>query len=311
LVLVTTIRQMLSIADAMERGAAQRYETLAECMRRVGHADLARIFDALAIEERHHVESVERLQEAAHTTGSSADFAGFGLPETFEIEDAASAALLTPYKALSIAVRCEEEAFTFWTYVASETTDADVRVEAEMMARQELVHAAKLRHERRRAYQTERLKRQVEPVDTLDSDTMRIFIGRQEGETAEILKGAAGWLEGSMDPALLKQMRAFADSLADGAHRETMPSPAGVGLERAASVGPVGILFEAAGSVEKLIEQYLVLIGRNSYANGESSLERRCEAATATVAAMNACLYALEPSLQQLGRGASGKTVGD
>jgi len=135
LALVTTIRQMLSIADAMERGAAKRYETLGGCMRRVGHLDLARVFDALALEERHHVDSVAHLQKAAHTATSEADLAGFSLPETFGVEDAASAALLTPYKALSIAVRCEEEAFTFWTYVASETTDAGVRVQAEAMAR--------------------------------------------------------------------------------------------------------------------------------------------------------------------------------
>jgi rubrerythrin len=301
---------MLSIADAMERGAAKRYETLAECMRRVGHADLARIFDALAVEERHHVESVERLAEASKVAGPAADVAGFALPETFEIEDAGSAALLTPYKALSMAVRCEEDAFRFWTYVASETTNADVRAQAEAMARQELVHAAKLRHERRRAYHADRLKRHAEPLDALDSDTVRAFIGRQEGETAEVLNGAAGRLEGSIDPGLVKLMRTFADSLADGAHGETMPLPAGADLERAASVGPVGILFEAAGSVEKLIEQYLVLIGRNSDPDGQSPLEKRCEAATATVANMNACLYALEPSLLALGGGSSGTRSG-
>jgi rubrerythrin len=307
---VTTIRQMLSIADAMERGAAKRYETLAECMRRVGHDDLARVFDALALEERHHVESVERLAEASQTAGSGADFVGFALPETFEIEDAGSAAQLTPYKALSIAVRCEEEAFTFWTYVASETTDADVRVQAEAMARQELVHAAKLRHERRRAYHADGLKRHAEPVDALDSDAMQVFIGRQEGETADILNGAAGRLEVSIDPGLVRLMRTLAGSLANEAQRERMSLQADAGLERAASVGPVGILFEAAGSVEKLIEQYLVLLGRNAYSNGQSSLEKRCQAATSTLANMNTCLYAMEPSLQELRVGSVEKRSG-
>jgi hypothetical protein len=140
---------------------------------------------------------------------------------------------------------------------------------------------------------------------------MRAFIGRQEGETAEILTGAASRLEGSIDPNLLKMMRSFAGALADQVPKESVPFPAGVDLDRAASVGPAGILFEAAGSVEKLIEQYLVLIGRYPYQDGQSPLEKRCAAATATVANLNSSLYAMDPSLQALGRQSSGKIIGD
>jgi hypothetical protein len=71
-------------------------------------------------------------------------------------------------------------------------------------------------------------------------------------------------------------------------------------LVRAAAVGAVGILFEAAGSVEKLIEQYLVLLGRSENASGMEDVSRRCEKATAAVAGLNASLYALEPSLTEL-----------
>jgi rubrerythrin len=303
MVLVTTIRQVLSIADAMERGAAKRYATLADCMRRVGHTDLAHVFDALALEEMQHVESVKHLAQASQSVGPEADIAGFALPRTFEIDDAGSAALLTPYKALSLAVRCEEEAFTFWAYVASETANSEVRVQAEAMARQELVHAAKLRHERRRAYHAEKQQRQPEPVDVLDNDAMRAFIGRQEHETAEILNGAADRLDGSIDPDLVTLMRKFAGSMAFAESPVTKRSSGTLGnIERAAVVGSVGILFEAAGSVENLLEQYLVMMRRTEHFDGKNRLENRCESATATVANLNACLYALEPSLKELAR---------
>jgi len=299
-VLVTTIAQVLAIAGALERAAVRRYEALGACMRRVGHAELARVFEALAQEERQHVESVEHLAQASQSSGSFGDIAGLTLPETFELVDAAAAALLTPYKALSIAVRGEEQAFSFWTYVASEATNTEVRAQAEAMARQELVHAAKLRHERRHAYHAERQRWQPEAADALDGDALQSFIGRQERETATAVLDAAQRLDGQVDPGLLLLIRGFAASISAEASSEKAAIGSAANIQRAATVGAVGILFEAAGSVEKLIEQYLVLLGRSEQAGGLEEASRRCEKATATVAALNDHLYALEPSLTEL-----------
>ncbi len=289
---------MLAIADALERAAVRRYEALGACMRRVGHADLARVFEALAQEERQHVDSVEHLMAASQSAGSAGDIAGFALPETFEIGDAAAAALLTPYKALGIAVRGEEQAFSFWTYLASEAANSEVRAQAEAMARQELVHAAKLRHARRQAYHAERQLKQPEAADALDDHAMQGFIARQERETSTALRDAARQLEGQVDPGLLHLIRGFAASIS--ASDETAATESAALMQRAAAVGAVGILFEAAGSVEKLIEQYLVLLRRSENASGLEATSRRCERATAAVAALNDCLYALEPSLTEL-----------
>jgi len=299
MVLVTTVQQVLVLADALERAAVRRYEVLGACMRRVGHPELARVFEALAQEERQHVESVEHLTHS-HASGPAAEIVGMTLPETFEIADAATAALLTPYKALGIAVRGEEQAFSFWTYVASESANAEVRRQAETMARQELVHAAKLRHERRRAYHAERQGTPQEPADTLDDAALRNFIARQESETANALHDAAEHLKGAIDPDLLRLIRGFAASIAveSRAEQPALGSPSVI--QNAASVGPVGILFEAAGSVEKLVEQYLVLLRRSTHAGGLEEVSRRCEKATAAVAGLNASLYALEPSLAEL-----------
>jgi hypothetical protein len=169
------------------------------------------------------------------------------------------------------------------------------------MARQELVHAAKLRHERRRAYHAEKRQRPAELVDDLGSETLRAFIGRQEDETAEILSGAADRLDGRIDPGLVDLMRRFAGELV--ATRSPVEKGGRITtIERAAAIGPVGILFEAAGSVENLIEQYLVMMRRSEHMEDQTTLETRCEAATATAGNLNACLYALEPSLKEFAR---------
>ena len=62
---------------------------------------------------------------------------------------------MTPYRALSMAVRNEERAFAVWSYVAGFAEDPEIKKSAESMAREELGHVATLRNERRRAYHSE------------------------------------------------------------------------------------------------------------------------------------------------------------
>ena len=61
-----------------------------------------------------------------------------------------------PYQALAFAVRNEERAFAFYTYVSAETVDHGVRALAEDLARDELDHASRLRRLRRRAFHKDR-----------------------------------------------------------------------------------------------------------------------------------------------------------
>jgi rubrerythrin len=138
---IGTIAEALAIAYAMSQEAAQRYGVLAAAFRRLGHGDVAEIFQWLADEERDRVDSVEyRSQHLLHRLPDPANAWG-KFPETFT--GAGPSALLTPYKALSDAVRHEERAFAFWAYVAAATASEEVRAQAESFARQELTHAAK------------------------------------------------------------------------------------------------------------------------------------------------------------------------
>jgi rubrerythrin len=78
------------------------------------------------------------------------------LPESIHSwEEAAASALLTPYRALRVAVENEMRSFAFYSYIAAHSEAGAVRAAAERLAAAALAHAAILRKERRRAYRRE------------------------------------------------------------------------------------------------------------------------------------------------------------
>ncbi len=56
------------------------------------------------------------------------------------------------YRSFAVAVRNEERAFAFWSYIAANGVSPEIRDAAERMAREELEHAKTLRRERRKAF---------------------------------------------------------------------------------------------------------------------------------------------------------------
>ncbi|MDR3439370.1 ferritin family protein [Telmatospirillum sp.] len=143
-----SVEELMEIAVGMEHEAALRYTQLASRMANVGETDLAATFLRLAaIEERHE----QWLTSASRGRSPPRRFSWL-LPETFDEADVAGAPL-SAYRILAIAVRNEERAFAFYTYLAAMTeTDPVVRGRAEALAREELNHVAQLRQLRRRAY---------------------------------------------------------------------------------------------------------------------------------------------------------------
>jgi rubrerythrin len=159
-----SLDELFALATAMEHEAATQYAKLAEEMRRENKPDLAAVFTQLAAEEREHVDSVARWSQLR--TGKAPDPAlvRWSGPETFDREtetEIRTSRLITPYRALSIAVRNEERAFAFWSYVAAFAKDPEIKKAAEAMASEELGHVAALRKERRRAYHREHDRTQV------------------------------------------------------------------------------------------------------------------------------------------------------
>lgn len=147
-----SIGELTGLAAAMEAEAVARYEQLAAEMERQGESVLAATFRTLLEEERHHDAQVAAWSLEA--TGAPPAAARWRLPADIarSWQEVADSALLTPYRALAIAVLNEERGFAFYTYIAAHAQDDGIRVCAERLALEEMGHAATLRRLRRRAY---------------------------------------------------------------------------------------------------------------------------------------------------------------
>jgi rubrerythrin len=153
-----SLDELFALAHAMEQEAANRYGELAENMERQGKRDLAAVFTGLAAAERNHVRGLTRWSQARLGKVPNPALVRWEVPETFDAQAAAeirTSRLMSPYRALSMAVRNEERAFAFWSYLAAFAEDTEIKQTAEAMAREELGHVATLRKERRRAYHRE------------------------------------------------------------------------------------------------------------------------------------------------------------
>ena len=163
---VKTTSDLMSIALQAEREAIRRYSELTLKMREAANEFAAAVFERMVVEEQEHERLL--LQWMAQE----------GIEENPEIEpvkwrdpnisttyddEARDPYQSSPYRALAFAVHNEEIAFRFYTHVAAESEDQAVRQYAEILAREELGHAALLRAERRLAYHAERDSNMVEP----------------------------------------------------------------------------------------------------------------------------------------------------
>jgi rubrerythrin len=140
----------------MEREAIDGYIALGRRMAEMSRPDLAEVFDILVLEETGHLSKVSEWREASGRLKLTVEVDA--PDDLFDDEGAGIVApeLLTAYRAFSMAVRNEERAFMFWTYVSAHAQSDEIKNAAERMAREELGHVAKLRRERRKAFHLER-----------------------------------------------------------------------------------------------------------------------------------------------------------
>ena len=155
---VGSMEELFAIAAEMEQAAIDGYSRLAERMRRENRPDLAEVFDHLVAEERTHLDNVDYWSKAVIGRAPDRSALGWDPGPSFDDEGAGAVApeLLSAYRAFAIAVRNEERAFAFWTYLAAQAGSDELRKACEQMAREELGHVATLRRERRRAFHTRR-----------------------------------------------------------------------------------------------------------------------------------------------------------
>ena len=155
---VRTLDEFFALAHAIESDAAARYTEVARQLRQQGAAHLAEVFERLAEVERGHVREVTSWAARRGESAPVDALPPWPIPDTFDAspDEIAQSKLLTPYRALASAVRHEERAFAFWTYVAAHAEKAEVREAAERMAHEELEHVSLLRRERREAFHAQR-----------------------------------------------------------------------------------------------------------------------------------------------------------
>jgi rubrerythrin len=149
---ISSVEELMALAEAQERRAAARYDQLAARMDRFGSPETATLFRQLAAMEREHVEALSDWAGPTAPHGRLPD----GLGEGTAADSDEVPASLTAYRALAIAVRNEERAFSLLTYVAAHAEKTNVRVRAEALALEELRHVALLHAQRRKAFHAKR-----------------------------------------------------------------------------------------------------------------------------------------------------------
>ena len=155
---IGSLEELFAVAAAMEREAIDGYSELARRMDDEGRPELAEVFERLVAEETAHLANVDAWSQRMTGRAPAASAPRREPHSTFDDEGAGSIApeLVDAYRAFSMAVRNEERAFAFWTYVAAQSNSDELRQAAEQMAREELDHVARLRRERRRAFHEDR-----------------------------------------------------------------------------------------------------------------------------------------------------------
>ncbi len=131
---------LLSYAYALEVEAGERYADLAEQMETHNNPEVVELFEKLARIEKLHADHV--LEHAASLGISEIATVTYQWegPETMDFGDAHY--LMTPHHALKLALHNEQRAFEFFSRIAAEAADPDVKSLAEEMAGEEEEHVA-------------------------------------------------------------------------------------------------------------------------------------------------------------------------
>jgi rubrerythrin len=257
---VESAEELMALAYAMEEEAARRYRELAARMRLRRESRLAALFDFFAdVEDKH----ATQIGDHSLATGGPSRDAGrirWEVPENFD-EEAGSSRLLTPYRALAVAVRNEERAFRFYSYVAAGAPDDRTRKIAEELAKDELGHAWLLRRERRKAYREEISSGEPRPNVALPASLaeLQITIAETEWRAAQYHRRVAEALQ-RQDP---EAAALFAEAAKDeeACARGAMGPPGGSSPSLAADIPPT-----AAGGLrlfEEAFERYMDIAARS------------------------------------------------
>lgn len=287
---IADVEELMDIAEGMEQEAMLRYEQLAQVMERRHEPEMSALFRDLAALEHDHAEGIARWAVREGLPRPTPRNFAWQMPETFGAEaEGAEAHLLTPYRALGIAVRNEERAFSFYSYLAAMAPDKAVRQKAEALAREELNHVAQLRSLRRRAYHaTGHPNRDLRAAVTDLASLLRLARGLDRG-SADVERAAAAAIEGqSPEAAAVLQRLAEKDGQKAGGMQGAEPESGTAAGARAAGLlapnmlTPSGALRLALRNAEEVLEIHMTTaeratdeaVMRAAQIHGEAAVER-------------------------------------
>lgn len=133
--------ELYAHAIAIEREAAERYAEFAERMAELGNEPLAELFGQLAGFEAEHLDALLRRTEGVALPELGTDeyqWLDAGAPET--VARKLIFRLMTPRRALAIALAAEKQAQAFFEHVFMTADDPALRALAQEMAAEEQGH---------------------------------------------------------------------------------------------------------------------------------------------------------------------------
>lgn len=152
-----SLEALFAIATAISNETVMRYKLLATLMEERDHSPSAATFREMQRNEERRLDMLARIARSLSVEEQVPSDVARLLPrEMSEAWDAVQqSTLLTPYRALAVAVTNAELAFAHYSYLAANAEKEAVARQAEALARDELAHAAELRVQRRLTYRFE------------------------------------------------------------------------------------------------------------------------------------------------------------
>jgi rubrerythrin len=287
--IVQSVPELFGLVRILSAQAIELYKRLGARMADMGNEHAQAAFAMIEVEKRRHAEAAEHRM-APDLRGPPGPVRRWTDLAVFDDEELAGTRLATPYRVLSVAVRNEERAFSFWTYISAHADNPEVKAEAERLAREELAHIHELRAARRSAYHASRQREAWAPTQAR-SPSLKAFLAE-----AARTEAALSTLHG----AIARRLRALGDPRADGTARIAEAEAAaareltGEAPLSGSASGEAGfpdnakaLLNLAIERLEGAVEEYLTVAETSQREEVVAEAQRLAEAAVRRLAALS------------------------
>jgi rubrerythrin len=137
---VTNLNDLLAVAYQIEIDAVDRYKLLADQMETHNNPELVKVFRDLARAEGIHGEEIRRLAGDFDVVAHARQIAKFRGESPEEADLGSAHYLMTPWHALQLSLKGEEQAFAYFTSIVETAKDPKVKAMAAELVEEEAEH---------------------------------------------------------------------------------------------------------------------------------------------------------------------------